>query len=110
MSALGWLRNFWDRHGPARRLIVVEGDTLPSRLPRRNIVLAREDGDDWTIGFRCPCGCGETIELAVIEGARPRWDFSADAKGKPTLSPSVWRQIGCRSHFWLRGGRIQWCK
>lgn len=26
-----------------------------------------------------------------------------------TLQPSVWRKIGCRSHFFLRRGLIQWC-
>ncbi|MDM9644782.1 DUF6527 family protein [Rhizobium sp. S163] len=28
---------------------------------------------------------------------------------RPTLHPSVWRNSGCRSHFWVRRGRIAWC-
>ncbi|WP_425373246.1 DUF6527 family protein, partial [Klebsiella pneumoniae] len=32
-----------------------------------------------------------------------------DGKGRPTLYPSIWRTTGCRSHFWVRIGRIHWC-
>jgi hypothetical protein len=78
-------------------------------MPRRNLVLARDDGEDWCVGMRCPCGCGDVIELLVIAEAKPRWDVSADQKDRPTLSPSVWRKAGCRSHFWLRRGRVEWC-
>lgn len=109
MNVGRWWRNAWARIAPRRRLIVIEGDSLPKRLPRRHLVLAREDGEDWCVGMRCPCGCGDTIELLVIDEARPRWDVALDRDGRPTLSPSVWRKKGCRSHFWLRGGRVEWC-
>jgi len=104
-----WWRNTWARIEPRRRLRIVEGDSLPARVPRRAVVLARDDGEDWCVGLRCPCGCGDVIELLVVPEAKPRWDLAIDAKGRPSLSPSVWRQKGCRSHFWLRRGRIHWC-
>lgn len=72
-------------------------------------MLAREDGEDWCVGMRCPCGCGYVIELLVVAEARPRWDVKVDANGLPTLTPSVWLQKGCRSHFWIREGRTIWC-
>tara|TARA_R110002020_G_scaffold69730_9_gene181452 strand:- start:25466 stop:25798 length:333 start_codon:yes stop_codon:yes gene_type:complete len=109
MNVISWFRRLWDRHGPARRLLVVQGDSLPDGLPSRDIVLVRDDGDDWSVGMRCPCGCGDTIELMVLEEARPRWDITVDSARRPTLHPSVWRKTGCRSHFWLRRGRIHWC-
>ncbi|MDN3563719.1 DUF6527 family protein [Paeniroseomonas aquatica] len=109
MNFTRWWRNTWARIAPRRRLIIIEGDSLPKRLPRRNLVLAREGGEDWCLGMRCPCGCGDTIELLVIDEAKPRWDIALDGNGRPTLSPSVWRKKGCRSHFWLRGGRVEWC-
>ena len=89
---------------------MVDGDSLPDRLPARDLVLARDDDEDWCVGFRCPCGCWRTIEMLVIPEANPRWDLSLDAKGRPSLRPSVWLQTGCRSHFWVRGGRIAWCE
>jgi hypothetical protein len=103
------LVRLWDRFGPRRRLHIVQGDSLPPDLPRRDLMLAREDGEDWSVGFRCPCRCGQTIELLVIPEAKPRWALATDALGYPTLSPSVWLNKGCRSHFWVRSGRIVWC-
>ncbi|WP_114761686.1 DUF6527 family protein [Pseudomonas chlororaphis] len=98
-----------ERFLPPRRLIVVKGDALPAKMPMRSIVLAQDGREDWCVGLQCPCGCGRTIELLVIEEAHPRWDYSVDAKGSPSLHPSVWLTNGCRSHFWLKNGRIHWC-
>lgn len=105
-----WLRRSWDRYGPARRLVTIAGDTLPQRLPQRDLVLARESGEDICVGMRCPCGCGHAIQLATFDVARPRWDITVDRNGRPSLHPSVDMKKGCRSHFWVRGGRIIWCE
>lgn len=104
-----WLRNKLERFKPARRLIVVDGDSLPPQMPRRDLVLARDEGEDWCVGFKCPCGCRRTIELLLIKEAKPRWSLFVDARGRPTLHPSVWLQTNCRSHFLLIGGRVTWC-
>lgn len=105
-----WLHRLWDRFGPARRLKIAVGDELPSPMPSRDVVLTEDDGEAWSVGMLCPCRCGATIEMLVVEGAKPRWDIGVDSKGRPTLHPSVWRNTGCRSHFWVRSGRIVWCK
>lgn len=104
-----WWRDLWGRLGPRRRLLVIEGDSLPSLLPKRDLILARENGEDWCVGLLCPCGCGDPIELLVVAEAKPRWDIWSDSDGWPSLTPSVWRQSGCRSHFWIRRGRVSWC-
>lgn len=105
---VGWLRDAWARVAPRRKVVIVPGDSLPERLPKRDLVLAREGGEDWCVGFHCPCGCGRVVELLLVAEAKPRWDLYLD-KGRPTLSPSVWLKSGCRSHFWIRDGRIRWC-
>lgn len=104
-----WWRDVWARLGPRRQLRIINGDSLPHQLPRRDLVLARDDGEDWCVGMRCPCGCGQVIELLVVAEAKPRWDVSVDAMGRPSLTPSVWLKNGCRSHFWIRKGRVHWC-
>lgn len=109
MSFSRWWRKIWARIGPRRRVVIIEGDSLPEVMPCRDIVLAREGDEDWCVGMRCPCGCGHVIELLVIPEAKIRWDIHVSSKGWPTLMPSVWLQRGCRSHFWLRAGRIVWC-
>jgi hypothetical protein len=104
-----WWRRLQARILPARCLHVIESDSLPRNLPWRDIVLAREDEEDWCVGMRCPCGCGQTIELMLIREVKPRWDLSVDGRGRPSLNPSIWMQTGCRSHFWLKRGRVHWC-
>ncbi|WBH17724.1 DUF6527 family protein [Sphingomonas radiodurans] len=109
MNLHHWWRNTKERWRPWRRLRVADGDTLPATLPSRDLVVVRDDGEDWSVGMRCPCGCGDTIELVLVAEAKPRWSLAFDRHGRPSLSPSVWRRAGCRSHFWVRGGRVEWC-
>ena len=104
-----WLLKFFEVILPARKIKTIEGDTPPDRLPLRNIVLAREDDEDWAVGFMCPCGCGKNLELLLIKEASPNWMLTIDASNRPTLRPSVWLKSGCRSHFWVRNGKIFWC-
>jgi hypothetical protein len=104
-----WWRRLLDVVGPRRRLRTVEGDSLPAKLPLRDLVLARDDGEDWCVGLRCPCGCGERLEMMLLEGVKPRWDVILDGHGRVSLHPSVWLQSGCRSHFWVRKGKVIWC-
>ena len=109
MKVRARLLRLFDFVAPARRLQVVNGDSLPAKLPRRDLVLAREGEEDWCAGMRCPCGCGRRIELLLITEAEPRWDLHVDGEGRPSLSPSVWLRDGCQSHFVVRSGRIRWC-
>lgn len=104
-----WWRRLWAKIEFARNLKVVAGDSLPKELPSRNLILAREADEDWSVGFLCPCGCGRRVELLLVEEAKPRWRLDMDEKGRPTLTPSVWLRGGCKSHFFLRKGRITWC-
>jgi len=67
-----------------------------------------ENGHLWHVVLLCPCGCGERISLNLLKDDTPCWTLT-DAPGAPTLHPSVWRHVGCRSHFFLRSGRIEWC-
>ena len=93
---------------PPRRVIIIEADTPPHKLPRRNLVLAREENEDWAVAFLCPCGCGSRLELLLIKEAKPNWSISLGPGDRPTLHPSVWLTKGCKSHFWLRGGKVFW--
>ena len=105
-----WWARLWERTSPALGLVIVSGDSLPKDLPNRDLVLARDGDEDWCIGMKCPCGCGRVLELLLIPEASPRWTLAIDGKGRPTLHPSVWVKDGCRSHFWVRSGRIDWCR
>lgn len=106
------LRSWWlvtkERFLPARKLLIQEGESLPERMPRRDIVLVREGSEDWCVGMRCPCGCGQLVELPLLPEVQPRWTIQVDTRGRPSLHPSVWLRNGCRSHFFVRKGKIEW--
>ncbi|WP_443029503.1 DUF6527 family protein [Sphingopyxis sp. FD7] len=59
--------------------------------------------------MRCPCGCGRRLEVMLLPGVTPRWDLQVDPDGRPTLHPSIWVQDGCKAHFFLRSGMVEWC-
>lgn|SRR5690606_6859501 len=108
MSWPRWFLKLKENILPVRRTIVIEADSPPQKLPRRNLVLAREDNEDWAVAFLCPCGCGKRLELLLISEAKPNWSINVDKRSRPTLHPSVWLKGGCKSHFWLISGKVVW--
>lgn len=84
-------------------------DDLPGQPRRQCIYLVVEDGQVWQVAMVCPCGCGALIQLCAVPESSPSWKVMSHRDGTVTLSPSVWRTAGCRSHFFVRAGRIQWC-
>jgi Family of unknown function (DUF6527) len=80
---------------------------LPQRLRPRVLYCIGEDVP-WSAALLCPCGCNSLIQLSLLKGERPHWTLKTDAKDAATLTPSVWRTSGCRSHFSLSMGRVVW--
>jgi Family of unknown function (DUF6527) len=93
-----------------RPLIERARELLPEPTELWNLVVARDGDEDWSVGFRCPCGCGQRLEMMLLKEVKPRWDVSVDRRGYVSLHPSVWLREGCKSHFWVRLGRIVWCE
>lgn len=93
----------------SRSVMLVEGDSLPPQMPIRSIVVTVEDEEIWCVGLKCPCGCGYTIELPIIKEAKPRWDLNINLQNQISLYPSVFLKKGCKSHFWVKNGKIIWC-
>jgi hypothetical protein len=104
-----WWRRLVAALVPRRSLKIVEGDMLPEKLPLWNLVMARDGDEDWAVGLRCPCGCGQRLEMILLKAVKPRWDVSVDPRGHVSLHPSVWLREGCKSHFWVRSGKVIWC-
>jgi hypothetical protein len=77
--------------------------------PRPFELYAIGDPYIWQAALLCPCGCGHLIQLSLLKSDSPRWDLGVARDGKATLSPSVWRTLGCQAHFFVRGGKIIWC-
>lgn len=84
-------------------------DDLPDSLRPRIVYLIGENGHTWQAAMLCPCGCQAVIQLCLLADASPHWDYVVHRDGTVSLHPSVFRKIGCRSHFFLRSGRVVWC-
>jgi hypothetical protein len=77
--------------------------------PGTLVVVAPNDKPKWVM-FRCPCPCSELITLSLQEVHKPHWSLQKTIDGRGTLYPSVWRTQGCRSHFWIKDGRVFWAR
>lgn len=77
---------------------------MPKVLEPEVLYVSEEFG---TAAHLCPCGCGEKIRTPL---GPTEWRFSDDREG-PSLFPSVgnWH-LPCRTHYWIRDGRIEWAK
>jgi hypothetical protein len=104
IGLIAWLRS---RKPKAFSAIFV--DDVPDSLRRRAIYIAGSPGHYWSVSMLCPCGCGDLIQLNLLPQVRPCWQVEAHKDGTVTIAPSIWRQQGCRSHFFVRNGHIQWC-
>lgn len=83
-------------------------EEFPDALEGHKLYVAGENTYFWAAAMLCPCGCGEVIELNLLPKARPCWTVQEHPNGLVSLRPSVWRRQGCRSHFYLRRGQIEW--
>lgn len=80
----------------------------PIDSPKNKILYVVGTSDEpWQVELLCPCGCKDKIVLPVNESTEPRWRLKT-INNKPSLSPSIWRSKGCKSHFILKKGKINW--
>jgi hypothetical protein len=104
------LRQWWRRvtsKGKGYSLKVI--DEVPN-LPNRNIIYLVTHLDHcWQIVMVCPCGCGQLLYMNAMPEYRPCWKYNIDKKGRISLSPSIHRIVGCKSHFFIKSSRIDWC-
>ena len=104
-----WLRSVFARETAPLRSVAVED--VPEKPRNGKVYLVGENGHFWCAVLKCPCTCGAVIQLNLVSGTRPVWSFELEDDTQCiTLRPSVWRTAGCRSHFFLRAGRVVWCE
>jgi hypothetical protein len=48
------------------------------------------------------------LYMNLMDDYDPYWKYTIHGK-TISLSPSVNRLVGCKSHFFLRSGKIEWC-
>ena len=112
-----WGASLWKRlfHRPRpvhpyHAICIEDDEQLPKQLSIHTVYIIGVPGNEWLASMVCPCGCRKTLFLNLLQDEFPNWKWRISADGTVTLSPSVCRQVGCKSHFFLRDGLIQWCE
>lgn len=66
-----------------------------------------------SVTYKCPCGCRKEVFLPCrTEGTErtrtPQWELSIDPEGKVVITPSILELGGCKSHYFIKHGRVNW--
>jgi len=104
---LRWWKRFFYREKNYRYLFVEE---IPERPDSKTIYLITHQGYCWQIVMVCPCGCKKLLYMNAIKDHHPCWKFEIHGRRNISLHPSIHRQVGCKSHFFVHHGKIDWCR
>ncbi len=83
-------------------------EDLPEKINDNIIYIVGENGFYWMLGFNCPCGCKDIIHLSLLQDTSPKWNFKLNKNDSLSISPSIWRKMGCKSHFFIKNSKVKW--
>ncbi|MGC4041995.1 MAG: DUF6527 family protein [Flavobacterium sp.] len=83
-------------------------EDLPEIMADNSIFVIQDGNEPELLAFKCPCGCQENILLNLLGDTSPQWHFRVTDHGIINVHPSIWRTVGCKSHFWIIEGNVKW--
>lgn len=102
----GLWKRFSRRHSLGRLHYVESMQDIPDCLADHVYIVGLQK-PKWVI-ISCPCGCGEKIEVNLMQSRHPRWKLNV-TNGAISLWPSLWMtDKKCGSHFWIEKNRVIW--
>lgn len=107
MNFIGKVTKLLNKFKPEYKFLNVE--ELPENLKDRVIYIIGRQEQPWLLAFMCPCGCKDSIQLNLLKEAQPCWSFKI-RNNKLNVFPSIRRIKSCKSHFFIRNGKIDWVK
>jgi len=93
------------KHFKAIRVVAKVSD-VPLDAGRDFFIVRREGRDIWAV-FQCPCAKRHQLQVNLSQQKTPFWECMV-RNGEVSLSPSVWLNYECNSHFWVTESRIYW--
>jgi hypothetical protein len=82
--------------------------------PRENDITAKtifivgtKKNPKWAM-MKCPCGCGDSINICLMKGHYLNWKIGFDKLKRISFSPSIRKLDNCKSHFFIIKGSINW--
>jgi Family of unknown function (DUF6527) len=83
-------------------------DEIPDNPKRKVVYFIGHDEYYWKAVLICPCGCNKILQMNLMNEYDPFWKYKIEKNNRVTLSPSIHRIVGCKSHFFIRKGKIIW--
>lgn len=86
-------------------------EIIPSQMDPDTIYIISAGGHPYSVAFLCPCGGDDLVHVPVNREKQPppSWTLTRNDDATVTLAPSLLRMDGCRSHFFIRENRVDWC-
>lgn len=81
---------------------------FPANPETGTVYLVGDAASPWFAGLKCPCGCGDFIQLSLLQESSSSWSVRFERNRTISLRPSIARTVGCRSHFTVYYGRVSW--
>ena len=103
---LNWVKSLFQKESVYRHTYLAD---VPDHLKKNVIYIICHNQSPWQIVMVCPCGCSKTLHMNLIQDYSPYWKVSIDNRNRISLHPSVHRTVGCKSHFFIRSGNVDWC-
>ncbi len=85
-------------------------EDLPEKVSSRVIYIIGGKANLWLLALKCPCGCHSLIQLNLLKDSNPCWSYKITAMKRISVSPSIWKTTGCKSHFFVRESKIIWVR
>src|ERR1041384_6295147 len=82
--------------------------TAMAKLKPGIIVLVMPGNKPKSLKILCPCGCGDVVSINLMPQSAKAWRLWGDFRHGLSLWPSVWLDVGCKSHFilWQNTARL----
>lgn len=89
---------------------LIESSEIPEFLKEETVYLIKEGQQRLHAALLCPCGCRSQINLNLLPDSYPYWKIRKIKKQTLTIYPSIWKLSGCKSHFFIRKGKVVWAR
>ena len=89
---------------------IIPDNPNPEKLQKDIVYVVGEKRYKKWAYMKCPCGCNEIIMLSLNNNSFPSWSVRQDKLGRATISPSINKLDGCRSHFLVKKGKLIWAQ
>lgn len=103
------IRNFlWHYRQFQYKVEIIPDNPNPDNLKKNIVYVVGEKNYVKWAYLKCPCGCNDLIMLSLYNSKYPSWSVKQDKLGRASITPSINKLDGCKSHFLIKKGKLIW--